>query len=166
MVEGYQSWLSPHFRRSFRICQIRCSVMPKTSANVATDSPFRYLARISALRAHLGEVPSGTGNRGSSKPRYEIAIANATANKTWGNDLPRIPLWGTMGQIIPLLERKGNPAQNVGNKLNVQFVILSLPVSHPRPIPSTVFARCRKLIRRAQNSLRSRTLIGRYHSVY
>ena len=40
-------------------------------------------------------------------PRYEIAIANATANKTWGNDLPRRPLWGTMGQIIPLLERRG-----------------------------------------------------------
>jgi hypothetical protein len=56
------------------------------------------------LRLHLGEVPSETGERGSTRPRYEIAIANATANKTWGNDLPCISLWGTMGQVIPLFE--------------------------------------------------------------
>jgi hypothetical protein len=36
-------------------------------------------------------------------PRYEIAIANATAKRTWGNDLPRIPM-GHWGQIIPLFE--------------------------------------------------------------
>jgi hypothetical protein len=49
--------------------------------------------------------------------RYEIAIANATENNTWGNDLPRSPLWGTMGQVIPLFERKGNPAQNAASRL-------------------------------------------------
>jgi hypothetical protein len=50
-----QSWRSPHFRRSFRICQTRCSVMPKTSASVFIDSPFRCRARISALRLHWGK---------------------------------------------------------------------------------------------------------------
>jgi hypothetical protein len=55
-----------------------------------------------------------------------MEIAKATENNTWGNDLPRIPLWGTMGQVIPLLERKGNPAQNVENSLLLlQFLILA-----------------------------------------
>jgi hypothetical protein len=30
-------------------------------------------------------------------PRYEMAIASATANDTWGNDLPRSPPMGHYG---------------------------------------------------------------------
>ena len=54
-------------------------------------------------------------------PRYEIAIANATAKSTWGNDLPRIPLWGTMGQVIPLLESYALPTNIVQGKKRLKW---------------------------------------------
>jgi hypothetical protein len=107
---GVSGYPGDHLRRSRTICQMRCWVMPKTSAKVAIDSPFLCRIRISALRAHLGKGPSEMGDFGRCMPRYEIAIANATANKTWGNDLPRSPLWGTKGHgLLHCLSEKHFP---------------------------------------------------------